>query len=513
MNAAEATQQPVRSIHRLLGQGRGAALIDPRGTIDWWCPERFDAEPLLWALLDRDGAASTWIGAELATWDERPAGPTAHTTVRIGGCRMELWDGLVDLGDGSALIRLIRGPNDGHGVENVVGIGGFGGSVVPSGSVRAIAVGAAGVFTDGDVVRCRLETSSSEWRGFALVMGASTVDDGTDWAVEALRRAERDDARSMRDVRLPHYHPQRATDALHVLHAMTDAGSGAPVAAVTTSLPEAIGATRNYDYRYSWLRDAAYAVATASLLGHLDASRRYLGFLGELRDRYGEHVMPLTTSDGEPVPAEREVPDVEGWAGSQPVRTGNAAAGQRQLDAVATALEAIWVHLSNGGAGGREVWLLVDWLAELLVRAPMEPTSGIWELREPQLLVTEELARWVGLDHAIRAQRLLRPWSRRPSWHTMRAVARRRVEGAFDDTTGLIPQSFDGATTPDAALLLAATNGFFRQGDPRLARLVRGLIAALDEGPFLRRYPPLSDGLDGREGSFLPASWWAVSAL
>lgn len=510
--------RPALGVYRLLGRGRGAALVSPSGTVDWWCPDDFDAEPLLWALLDRRGAAAGWRGAEIAVWDERPAGPTAHTTVRIGGARVELWDGLVPVGDGSALVRLARSDRDGTAIEHRMSLGGFGGASRPP--LIAVAVGAAGVFVSDVEVTCRLETSSSEWRGVAVLVGTpaptGVSSDGPvdgEWAIELLRRAERDDARSMRDVRLPHHHPQRVTDALHVLHALTDASTGAPVAAATTSLPESIGGPRQYDYRYSWLRDAAYATATAALLGHTSASRHYLAFLGELRVRYGEHLAPLTTSGGNPVPGERIVDGVSGWAGSQPVREGNDAGEQRQLDAVATVIEAIWVHLANGGRRGRDVWELVEWLAELLVRAPYGPSHGIWEFRTPRVLVTEELARWIGLDRAIRAQRLLRPWSRRPAWHTMRAVARRRVEGAFDDASGLLPQSFDGSVVPDAAVLLAATNGFFRRDDPRLHRLVRGLIAALDEGPFLRRYPPLSDGLEGVEGSFVPASWWAVSAL
>jgi hypothetical protein len=128
---ADAYHRPALGSHRLLGQGRGAALIDPAGTIDWWCPEHMDAPPLLWSLLDGEGASSRWVGARIAAWDERPAGPTAHTTVRIGGCRVELWDGLVRFGDGTALIRLVRAAHDGYPVEHRLRLGGFDTSAPP----------------------------------------------------------------------------------------------------------------------------------------------------------------------------------------------------------------------------------------------------------------------------------------------------------------------------------------------------------------------------------------------
>src|SRR6187549_349445 len=100
--------RPALGSHRLLGDGRGAALIRPDGEIDWWCPDRFEAEPLLWSLLDPDGGRSRWCGASIASWDGCPAGPTSHTTVRVAGQRVQLWDGLVTSGDDTTLIRLVR---------------------------------------------------------------------------------------------------------------------------------------------------------------------------------------------------------------------------------------------------------------------------------------------------------------------------------------------------------------------------------------------------------------------
>ena len=525
--------RPAIAAHRVLGHGRGAALLRPDGELDWWCPDRFDATPLLWSLLDRDGASARWSGAHAVAWDDRPAGPTARTTVRIAGRRVGLWDGLVPAGSATAIVRLTRRDDDLSGAEagrcgarepivHRLRLGGFDARVAHWDATSAahatcaaatvIGIGGTTVQVDGSEVRCRVPASTSSWSGFALCTDPrAAVGWDAHQAVDALTTAERDDERSMTRIRLPYHHPERVTDALYVLHALTDADTGAPVASVTTSLPEAIGASRQFDYRYSWLRDSAAAVATASLLGHTRAARRYISFLASLRERDDDGLTPMTTTTGDAAPNERVVDDVAGWGGSRPVRVGNAAKDQLQLDAVATVLEALWVHLVNGGSR-RDLWPLVDWLAERLARAPFEATSGIWELRTPRLLVTDELARWVGLHHAIRLRRVLRPFARRPAWVTARDAARGRVEAAIDANSGTLPQSF-GTDVPDAAALLLATNRLLGETDPRTERIVRTTIARLEEGSFLRRYPPGSDDFDGVEAPFVPASWWAVSAL
>jgi GH15 family glucan-1,4-alpha-glucosidase len=127
-------------------------------------------------------------------------------------------------------------------------------------------------------------------------------------------------------------------------------------------------------------------------------------------------------------------------------------------------------------------------------------------------LVTDELARWIGLRYAVRLRRVLRPWVRRATWITTRDQAGRRVAAAWDPVRGLLPQSV-GPSTPDAATLLAAIHECFGPDDPRAGRLVRSTIAALEEGPFLRRYPSGTDDFAGVEATFVPASWWAISAL
>ncbi|MGH9272289.1 MAG: glycoside hydrolase family 15 protein, partial [Ilumatobacteraceae bacterium] len=515
-----ATHRPALTTRRLLGEGVGAALIQPDGVIDWWCPNRFEAEPVLWALLDRRGGESRWMDVEAATWDPCPAGPTAHSTVRLGTQRVELWDGLVAVdGGGSMLVRLVRSTGPAVAMVHRLRIGGFDGPSAPwirdgdhvTNGPLVVSGGRPAIEAGEVVIPVTAETD--RWSGFA-VLAEAQADADLVALVSALRRAEATQARATARLRLPRQHASRATDALRVMRSLTDPRTGAPVAAPTTSLPEAVGGERQFDYRYSWLRDSGLAVGTASALGHLSAAEHYLGFVGQLLERDGG-LHPMSTTAGGEVPPEREVAEVHGWAGSRPVRVGNGARDQVQLDAVAGVIAAVGAYVASGGRLDRATWGIVDDLAGRLADQRGGPTSGVWELRTPRRLVSEEIARWHGLEVALRLRRWTRPWLRRPAWRSTRNEARRRVEAAIDQLTGRLPQSFDDSTdpTPDAAALTVATTGLLARRDPRAVRLVTATIEALEHGPFLRRYPPADDGFEGIEGAFVPVSWWAVTAL
>ena len=512
--------RPPLGTRRLLSCGRGAALLRATGEIDWWCPDRFDAAPVLWRLLDPDGATGRWCDVELATWDGVPAGPVAHSTVRTAQGLIDLWDGLLALDAGTVLVRLARP----RAVDVVLvhelrcarfGGGGEGwsvdGDIATTEGMRLngrhrLSDDAATLWTD-------VALSVDRWNGVAISSAGLLRIIAVEEAERMMGVAEREELRFVAHVQLPHDHPSRATDALRVLRGLTDAGSGAPVAAPTTSLPEAVGGSRQFDYRYTWLRDSAYACATAALLGRTRASAEYLGFVGRLLDEHDGDLPPLLSSRGDDIPAERVVDGVGGWAGSQPVRTGNSANAQQQLDSIGTVVEAVSVHVQCGGKLTPPIWGVLDRMATVLAETPVRRSNGIWEFRDNKLLVSEELARWVGLDKAIRLRQLLRPWRRRPQWKRARAAARARLQGAWDESTGMLPQTFDGPFVADAATLLAAIHGFLPRDSAVSRRFVSATIDALGEGSFLRRYRAFDDGFKGVEGAFLPASWWAVSAL
>ena len=518
-----ATLPPALGEHRLIGDGTGLALLRPDGEIDWWCLPTPDGEPVLWRLLDPRGGSAHWCGAELVEHDRRPAAPLHHTVLRQNGQRFECHDGLLAGGsaeDGfpGALVRLVR-PLDGAMTarhELVLRRFGDGASADGAGDRPELTVE-----VDGQPARpgvLELNLSPDSW--LALVIGPGPLPAGTGaQLLDRLRStADRQEERLAR-VRLPRTHPERALDALRVLDALT-IGDGV-LASATTSLPEAVPGDRSFDYRYCWLRDAALSVSVAALLGADSSARSFLSFAQRQLGDDPLSAPPVATVDGRTVPEERVVPGVVGWAGAGPVRTGNGARGQVQHDALGLFIEAVSVHVQTGGQLESDVWTSVrriaDGLAASVLSDAREPSSGVWELREPHLLVSEDIGRWLALDRALWIARGWRPWTRRSTWAAARAQLERRVLEALAED-GSLPFAYDvDLPGPDAAALLLPLFGLARED--RAQALVQRTVRQLGCGPYLRRYPPGPvegegwDGFSGREGAFLPASFQTVAAL
>ncbi len=521
-------QSPAIGEHRLLGNGHSCALVTPAATVDWWCAPDVDSTPLLWSLLDGDGGRAEWVGARMVERAEEPAGPTTRTTLAVDGARVEVWDGLVAVaGGGSALVRLVRRVGGAGRPDATVEIvhrltaGGFDQPQVDwegsSGRVPGhdVTVTGGSSTVDGPALCTRLVVDG-EWSALVVAVGA-TVAAEVDVLRTAMSDAEAAAGAALDAASLPHHHPERVRDALAVLEACTFMPTGAAVASPTTSLPEAPGADRQFDYRYSWLRDASLAVSVASLLGRRQAAERYLAFVVSSLGDDGVPSGPMTDVRGGDVPDEREVDGVAGWAGSQPIRVGNGAADQQQYDALGLLLEAVSVHLQTGGSLDGDTWDLVSKVADAAADEDgSTPSNGIWELREAKLLVSGDLGRWIALDRAIWIARGWRPWTRRRRrrWLTARAEVRRRILDALDED-GVLPQAYDDDPPRlDASALMAVLFGLLPPSDPRAAALVDAVIAGLGAGPHLYRYEPdATDGFAGREGAFVPMGWWAAAAL
>ena len=504
--------------HRLLSNGRSVALLTATAEIDWWCAPDFDSPPLLWSLLDHRGAAARWLGARYASTTGRPAGPGAKGVIVIDGTRVAYRDGLIDVDGAACLVRLIRSEVGDVPVRHQLAVGGFGGprgAPSPGGfehegsTVRVVTDGESTV--DDDWLSTAIVASPARWAGLIITAGPAAI--GLAEAVAQLDADERASEQRLRRARLPRHHPERAADALAVLEACTYQPTGAVVASATTSLPEAPGADRQFDYRYCWLRDAALATSVASLLGQGDVARHHLKFLCSVAGSDPQLRVPVVDVRGDPVPEERTIDGIEGWAHSRPVRLGNGAAGQLQYDAWGLAVEAVSVHLQTGGSLDNTTWTLVRALADRIATDEPEPSAGIWELRQPQRLLSGDIGRWLVLDRAIWIARGWRPTTRRRHWKQARAQTRDRVLAAIDKH-GRLPQSYDADYRPDASALMVPLFGMLSRRDPRALRLIRTVIDDLGAGPFLYRYPPGGDdGFSGTEGAFLPMAWWAVAAL
>lgn len=516
-----ALHAPPIAAHRLLSDGRSAALVRPDAEIDWWCAPDFDSPPLLWSLLDAEGGSARWRGARMVRAGGHPAGPTAHTIVLTDGARLECWDGLVAGDDeGSLLVRLIRCARAALDVTHELGLGGFDGPRASWNDEHEAVIGTTTVAVDGGNARLdghrlltRVQAPAGVWAGLVIGTGRP-VPANPDALVERLRAAEAKAEGIRAGARLPRHHPERAADALAVLEACTYRRTGAVIASPTTSLPEAPGADRQFDYRYTWLRDAALAVSVAALLGRRTVAERYLAFVKGLVGPDGVPSGPMVDVRGHPVPSEREVPGIAGWAASRPVRVGNAASDQIQYDALGMLVESVSVYLQTGGALDAETWEIVKAVADRMAGDDETMSNGIWELRDQHPLVSADIGRWLALDRAVWIARGWRPLTSRRHWKSARDRARGRVIDALGDDGGL-PQIYGDLTSgADSSALMAAVFGMFDRRDPRASLLVDATVAALEAGPFVYRYEPGgTDGFAGKEGAFLPVSWWAVAAL
>jgi uncharacterized membrane protein len=520
---------------RLVGNGRGVAMLSPDAGVQWWCAPEFDDLPLCWRLLDADGGTARFPDLHYVDGGAAPAAASATTVLRDATGLIDVRDGIVDRGDGLALVRLLRrrpgvAGSQGGVVTHSLILGGFDapfvdwalggpqatGALTSPSQRRMLCVQGGRHEVSGNALITRLDVTDQAWSALVVAVDASADGESADLLAElaGLDAVERE---RLADVRLPGSHPERARDALAVVRACTSRATGAVVAAPTTSLPEAAGYDRQFDYRYTWLRDASLSTAVAALLGRGDDARRYLAFVHGAWGDQDLLTQPMLTVRGGQVPDEREVDDVAGWAGSRPVRVGNGASSQRQYDSLGLFAEAVSVYVQVGGELDERTWTLVRRLADQITEddpGQVKDSNGIWEVREARPLVDGDIGRWLLLDRALWIARGWRPWTRRRHWKSARDTIRARILSAIGED-GLLPQAYgDDPGTPDASALMAVAFGMFDAGDARADRLVDGLIDRLGAGPYLYRYPPGGDdGFSGVEGAFLPMSFLAVTAL
>jgi GH15 family glucan-1,4-alpha-glucosidase len=290
--------------------------------------------------------------------------------------------------------------------------------------------------------------------------------------------------------------------------------TGAIAAAATTSLPEVIGGVRNWDYRFSWIRDASLAVDGMLALGGLDEARGYFDWLEDACHDAAPGLAVLFALDGSSETDEQELP-LAGYRRSRPVRTGNAAAEQLQLGVYGEILQTAWLYHDRGLELTERMRSLLAETADLVCELWPRPDRGIWEARGDDFHFTHsKMMCAIALDRAVELAGLGQlAGGNVDRWRTEAARAREFVETrCWSDELGSYCRSADSPGEVDASLLLATILGYSDPADERLAATLAAVRERLGRGPYVYRYRT-DDGLPGNEGAFVACSFWVAGAL
>jgi GH15 family glucan-1,4-alpha-glucosidase len=523
----------------LIGDTRTAALVAPSGSIDWCCVPRFDSAPVFGRLVGGSQAGSFETGpSEPARLEQRryvDNTATLETTWSVDGGELRLADSMIAEVSGRlspATLVVRRLTSRGRPIRATLRIAPrFGHDRAPSTRVSqrsgALVVEyrdlALAVMTDAPV-RLGLDDEI----GFQvdparpLTIALSVNHRGPAVLVPPLAArgdAERDERGWQRwadGVTSASRHRDIVVRSLLTLQLLTYSPSGAPVAAPTTSLPEQLGGSRNWDYRYAWPRDASIGIAAFLGAGKDREARAFLAWLLHASRVARPRLPALFTLDGRPGPPERVLEGWPGYAESTPVRVGNGAARQHQLDGYGWVLDAAWLLTDAGHRLYGETWRAMAGFADHVAETWDRPDAGIWERRDaPRHHVHSKLMAWLALDRAARiAQRRGGRASRRAHrWCEARdRVAENMRRNGYDEALRSYTAAY-GSSDLDAAMLLLPVVGLEPEGSPRVAATVDAIRGQLGAGgPLVYRYLD-DDGLTGREGAFLPCSFWLVQAL
>ncbi|MBW3665799.1 MAG: glycoside hydrolase family 15 protein [Actinobacteria bacterium] len=531
--------------HALLSDCQSAALVDRDGSVEWLCFPRFDSPSVFARLLD-DGDGGHF--------SVRPTGDAEVTRRYIDGSLVlvttfETSDGVVELTDALAMAESVRGHDLGDGSPHVLLrravctegqvdlavsfapryeyglttplVREVDGGVIARGGPVALRLSTdVPLVVEGPVVHATVSLSAGESVSFAVSYGSSWQPSSEPWSPEQVADRLDDTVAAWRSWKEQHqrYEGPYADLVDHsgrVLQGLTFQPTGAIVAAATTSLPEVVGGERNWDYRYAWVRDASFTLDALWVAACPDESRAFLDYLTTAASSvYRRRELQIMFGvGGERDLSERELNHLSGWRDSRPVRVGNGAWQQEQLDVYGELLAAVHrLRDQLSDLDDQEQRFLVT-LADTAAEVWTETDHGIWEIRgEPHHYLYSKLMCWVALDRAIDLAGALDASDRIEAWKRTRDEVRQAIlDRGWSDEAGAFTQAF-GTTDLDASNLVISIVGFLPADDERVLATIDATAERLtDEHGLVYRYRA-HDGLAGEEGSFLLCTFWLAEA-
>ena len=539
------TSEPIAN-YALLSDCRSAALVSASGSVDWLCFPRFDSPSVFGRILGEDAGHWSIRPAARHSTTRRYLGPTMvletiHTTA---GGTVTVTDAMV-LGDGNrghelgagapgALLRQVAcvdgevemdvsfAPRPEYGLVRPR-LQETNGGLSIRGGADVMAFSTPVPFTlDGGGANAKPVLRSGDVLGFALHHQLSWLGEPSFWSQEEIARRLEDTLEgwgSWSQMHQSYDGPWRdmVASSGRVLQALTFHPTGAIVAAATTSLPEVAGGTRNWDYRYTWIRDASMTLQALWVAACPDEAGKFFQFLATAaagRLSHGDELQIMYGIGGERDLSERELAHLPGWRGSTPVRVGNGAWDQRQLDVYGELLDAAATlpeYLDELDPGTRQ--FLAD-AADAAASRWQSKDQGIWEVRgAPRHYLHSKLMCWVAVDRAIGLAGVLNAEERVPHWVRAREQLARSIRrNGWSETANAYTQSY-GSDDLDASSLMLSIVGFEPADDPRVLATIDAIEDRLTDSRGLVYRYQAGDGLAGEEGSFLLCTFWLAQAL
>jgi GH15 family glucan-1,4-alpha-glucosidase len=552
-SAATPSPFPAIADYAFLSDCHTGALVAPDGAIDWLCVPRFDAPSIFGSILDREAGsfrfgpfginhpttriyesgtnvlATTWKSPSgwVLVRDALTIGPrdhedkvTPHTRPPADDDAHHLLVRTVLCLEGKVEVELVCEPAFDYGRVPAKWNAVDGGRHVvdATGAEQTIRLRsdlALGI--EGSRIRARHVLGPGD-RAYCALSWAEglAAPQNADEAEERIAATIRYWRAWLGGARIPdhRYRAQIQRSAL-TIKGLTYMPTGATVAALTTSLPETPGGERNWDYRYTWMRDATFMLQALHWL-HLDwEADEFMQFIADVKTTEDGSLQIMYGIDGRRELPESTRADLSGYAGARPVRVGNAAFSQRQNDVFGAVLDSILLHTRRNERLPRRLWPIVEAQAACATRVWRDPDQGIWEARgKPQHYVSSKLMCWVALDRASTLAQIRGDPNLAATWRATADEIRADVLALGVSDRGVLRQHYE-TDALDASTLLAGSFGFLPHDDERLRNTVLAVAEELTENGFVLRYRPdeTDDGLSGNEGTFVICSFWLVSAF